>query len=142
MACAARAPLESQSEISSRAVITRILIADDNEVVRSAIHTLIDVKTGFRVCGEAEDGIDAVQKAKNLLPDVVLLDLRMPRINGLEAASIIKRTLPSVRIVLFTMFAGDISETVRTAANIDLVLRKPAGLDSLVESIQGLTQPN
>jgi DNA-binding NarL/FixJ family response regulator len=135
MACAARAPLELKSEMSPRAVVRRILIADDNAVVRSVIHSLIDVKTGFQVCGEAEDGMDAIQKAKDLVPDVVLLDLRMPGVNGLEAASTIKQSLPSVRVVLFTMFAGDISESVRMAANIDLVVKKPKGLDRVLESI-------
>src|SRR3954451_25323650 len=142
MACAARAPLELKSEMSPRAVVRRILIADDNAVVRSVIHSLIDVKTGFQVCGEAEDGMDAIQKAKDLVPDVVLLDLRMPGVNGLEAASIIKQSLATVRVVLFTMFAGDISESVRMAANIDLVVKKPEGLDRLLESIYELDQPN
>jgi len=102
----------------------------------------MEAKTGFEVCGEAASGLDAIQQAKELRPDIVVLDLRMPDMNGLQTAPVIKRALPSVVILLFTMFAAEISETVRTAANIDLVLRKPDGLDSLLNSIQDLIQSN
>jgi two-component system nitrate/nitrite response regulator NarL len=103
---------------------------------------LIEVKKGLEVCGEAENGLDAIQKTKDLLPDLVLLDLRMPVMNGLRAAPIIREALPKVHIVLFTIDGNEISETVRTAAHIDVVLKKPDGLDRLLESIQDLVQPN
>ena len=90
----------------------------------------------MEVCGEAVSGLDAIQQTKDLRPDVVVLDLRMPGLNGLQVAPILKQSLPSVFIVLFTMFENEISETVRTAAKIDLVLRKPDGMDRLLKLIQ------
>jgi two-component system response regulator NreC len=66
------------------------------------------------------------------------LDYRMPRLNGVEAASIIKKELPQVRIVLFTLYEQSISKPTIAAAHIDMVLSKPDGVDSLLESIQAL----
>jgi len=116
--------------------VNRILIADDNPVLRYVLHALIDVNAGLEVCGEAVSGLDAIQQTKDLKPDVVVLDLRMPGMNGLQVAPLLKQSWPSVFIVLFTMFENEISETVRTAAKIDLVLRKPDGMDRLLNSIQ------
>ena len=116
--------------------VNRILIADDNPVLRYVLHALIDVNAGLEVCGEAVSGLDAIQLTKDLKPDVVVLDLRMPGMNGLQVAPLLKQSWPSVFIVLFTMFENEISETVRTAAKIDLVLRKPDGMDRLLNSIQ------
>ena len=63
----------------------------------------MEAKTGFEVCGEAASGLDAIQQAKELRPDIVVLDLRMPDMNGLQTAPVIKRALPSVVILLFTI---------------------------------------
>jgi DNA-binding NarL/FixJ family response regulator len=119
----------------------RILIADDNAVVRAVVRTLIETKLGLEVCGEAVDGLDVIQQAKDLKPDVVLLDFRMPILTGIEAAPIIKGAYPHVRIVLFTMYENEISKTMARGAYIDLVVRKPDGLNTLLESIQDLMEP-
>ena len=119
----------------------RILIADDNAVVRAVVRTLIETKLGLEVCGEAVDGLDVIQQAKDLKPDVVLLDFRMPILTGIEAAPIIKGAYPYVRIVLFTMYENEISKTMARGAYIDLVVRKPDGLNTLLESIQDLMEP-
>jgi DNA-binding NarL/FixJ family response regulator len=119
----------------------RILIADDNAIVRAVVRTLIETKIGLEVCGEAVDGLDVIRQTKDLKPDVVLLDFRMPVLTGIEAAPIIKGAFPQVRIVLFTLYENEISKTMATAAHIDLVVRKPDGLDTLLESIQDLIEP-
>ena len=119
----------------------RILIADDNAVVRAVVRTLIETKLGLEVCGEAVDGLDVIQQAKDLKPDVVLLDFRMPILTGIEAAPIIKGAYPHVRIVLFTMYENEINKTMARGAYIDLVVRKPDGLNTLLESIQDLMEP-
>ena len=129
-------------DVSSPPAVRRILIADDNPVVRSVMCALIEVQAGLQVCGEAVSGADAIQQTKQLKPDLVLLDLRMPGMNGLQVAPLIKQTWPSVFIVLFTMLENEITETVRTAAKIDLVLRKPDGMDNLLKSIQDFVQSN
>ena len=80
-----------------------ILIADDNDIVRTIIRFFLETK-GFEICGEATDGADAIEKAKQLKPDLIVLDVAMPRMNGVEAASVLKRMMPDVPIVWFTMY--------------------------------------
>jgi DNA-binding NarL/FixJ family response regulator len=72
----------------------RILIADDHEVVRRGLRSLLSTRPEWHVCGEAVDGTDAVQKTKALKPDVLVLDVTMPHLNGLEAARLIRRDVP------------------------------------------------
>ncbi len=122
----------------SISVRERILVADDNVIARSVVRALIEAGTDLEVCGEAVDGLNAIQKAKELKPDLVLLDFRRPGLSGVEAASIIRKDLPQARIVLFTLYEQSVSKAMTTAAGIDLVLKKGDGLDGLLESIQDL----
>ncbi len=85
----------------------RILIADDHAVVREGLRALIETEPGMILVGEAADGVDAVRKARAVGPDVVLLDLVMPRKSGIEAIGEIKRAMPSARILVLTSFAED-----------------------------------
>jgi len=85
----------------------RILIADDHAVVREGLRALIEVEPGMELVGEAADGIEAVQKARSLHPDVILLDLVMPRMGGIEAIGEIKAQDPGARILVVTSFAED-----------------------------------
>jgi len=85
----------------------RILIADDHPVVREGLRGLLSLRANFMVVGEAEDGEEVVLKAAELAPDVIILDLEMPRQNGLEAARTILAQNPQARILLLTSFAKD-----------------------------------
>ena len=85
----------------------RILIADDHPVVRRGLTSLINIKSGMELVGEAADGVEAVEKAQSLQPDVILLDLMMPRKDGLEAIKEIKQANPDARILVVTSFAED-----------------------------------
>ncbi|HRW11228.1 MAG TPA: response regulator transcription factor [Caldilineaceae bacterium] len=85
----------------------RILIADDHAVVREGIQSLIAIKPDMQVVGEAKDGFEAASKARALQPDVILLDMLMPRMNGLDAICEIKTYLPDARILILTSFAED-----------------------------------
>ena len=80
----------------------RILIADDNELVRSGVVRLLASKQTWEVCGEATDGESAILKARELLPDVILLDISMPGISGLEAARLLRQQVPGVKILLIS----------------------------------------
>ncbi len=92
----------------------RILVADDVPMVRAGLKSLLETHEGWSVCGEAGDGQDAVQKALDLTPDVVLLDVSMPHLNGLQAAEIIKKYLPSATIYFVTQY--DSLEMARVTA--------------------------
>jgi DNA-binding NarL/FixJ family response regulator len=80
----------------------RILIADDSELMRAGMRSLLPAQSGWIVCGEATDGIDAVEKAVTLKPDVVLVDISMPHLNGLEVARRIHEQVPESEILIVT----------------------------------------
>src|SRR5438445_9102930 len=81
----------------------RILVIDDGDSVRDIIRIFLE-HAGFEVCGEAADGVEAIEQAKKLKPDLIVLDLAMPRMNGAEAASVLSKTMPHVPIVLLTLY--------------------------------------
>jgi NarL family two-component system response regulator LiaR len=85
----------------------RVLIADDHAVVREGLRLLINSEPGMEVVGQAADGVEAVLAARSLQPDVILLDLVMPRKNGIEAISEIRQEKPTARILVLTSFAED-----------------------------------
>lgn len=116
----------------------RILIADDHEVARSGIRALIDGHPGWEVCGEAKDGREAVEQAAATNPDLVLLDIGMPNLNGLEAARQILAANSDVAILILTMHDSDntIREVLRAGAR-GFVLKSDAGKD-LVAAIDAL----
>jgi DNA-binding NarL/FixJ family response regulator len=80
----------------------RILVADDNEVIRNALCAVLEDRSGWVVCGRAVDGADAVQKAGELKPDVILVDVSMPGLNGFEAAARIHEQVPDTEILIVT----------------------------------------
>lgn len=116
----------------------QILIADDGSTVRQVIRTFLETRTGFRVCGEAVDGLDAIEKAKQLKPDLILMDLAMPRMSGAEAATVLRGLMPDVPIVIFTMYDENISKSLITSIGVDAVISKPDGLGNLASCVQNL----
>ena len=116
----------------------RVLIADDSTSVRNVIRSFLRDHQEIEICGEAVDGLDTIQKAQRLKPDLILLDLVMPEINGAVVASILKQKMPNVRIILFTMYSENVSKAFSSAVGIDAVLSKPDGMTHVVESINSL----
>jgi DNA-binding NarL/FixJ family response regulator len=80
----------------------RILIADDNEPIRRAVTAILLADSDCEVCGEAVDGSDVLKKARELLSDVILLDISMPGQNGLEAARLLRQELPQLKIIIIS----------------------------------------
>ena len=115
-----------------------ILIADDSATARKAIRAYLNQRN-FEVCGEAIDGVDALEKATELEPALVLLDLRMPRMNGVEAASVLRGRMPNVRIVLLTLYDEVLScQSIMSAIGFDAIISKPDGFGRLAECVRGL----
>ena len=85
----------------------RVLLAEDHTIVRKGLRSLLDGEAGIEVVGEAEDGRAAVEQAIQLRPDVVLMDIAMPGLNGLEATRQLKRQFPEVKVLVLTMYANE-----------------------------------
>jgi DNA-binding NarL/FixJ family response regulator len=113
----------------------RVLIVDDSPAVRSALRLLLESTGQFLVCGEAVDGIDCVEKSKQLRPDVVVLDLSMPRMNGAEAASALHGLNPRMKIVLFSLYSELIGHQLASAIGVDAVVSKRDGIERLIQLI-------
>jgi len=119
----------------------QLLIADDSYLVRETIKNVLAGRTDIVVCGEASNGLEAVEKAKTLKPDLILLDLAMPEMNGAETASVLKMTVPGVRIILFTMYSENVGSCLTSAVGIDAVLSKPDGMTALLSAIEAALTP-
>jgi DNA-binding NarL/FixJ family response regulator len=117
----------------------RILIADDHDVARRGIRAMLESREGWQVCAEAKDGREAVELANTMNPDLILLDIGMPNLNGLEAARQILATSPKAVILVLTMHDTDhvVREVLRAGAR-GFLLKSDAGRDlmSAVEALQ------
>jgi DNA-binding NarL/FixJ family response regulator len=117
----------------------RILIADDHEVVRQGVRTILEGQAGWVVCGEASTGRDAVTKAVDLQPDIVVLDISMPELNGLEATRQIRRVVPAKILILTVHESDQVVTEVLDAGAHGYVLKADAGR-TLVEAIRALLE--
>jgi len=117
----------------------RILVADDHEIVRRGLCSLLQKHEGWEICGEAGDGRDAVEKAKQLKPDVVILDVGMPNLNGLDATRQLMQYDPNFKVIVLTITDSDqvIREALDSGAR-GFVLKSDAARDlvSAVEALQ------
>jgi DNA-binding NarL/FixJ family response regulator len=119
----------------------RILIADDSPRIRESLRTFLMAQPGMEICGEAADGVDAVETARDLQPDLIVLDFSMPRMNGLEAGGkILREVLPQVPLILFTMHKNDVMLREANAAGFKAVVSKVDGGEILVAEIQRIAK--
>lgn len=107
------------------------LIVDDNPAVRQALRRFIEAGRRLEVCGEAEDGMDAVRRADELQPDLILMDLSMPKMDGSQAAFVIRQTHPTTRIVIFTLYPDVVGSSIAKSLGVDLVIDKSEGAAGL-----------
>ena len=115
-----------------------ILIVDDSPEVCRIVKTFLERDVSFQICGEAGNGLEAIKKAEELRPDLILLDLKMPGLNGIEVANVLKRVLPKAQIVLFSAYTDSLGgTTLASAAGIDLIVEK-GSLADMVKSLKML----
>ena len=134
-------PKNAKSDIDKPNPTPTLLICDDNPNIRYLLRSFVETRTPFEVCGEAIHGIDAIEKAKQLQPDLILLDLSMPVMTGAEAAVILKREVPRMKIILFSMHVDDVAKSLGTAIGVDLMLSKSDSINNLVDHLHALLTP-
>jgi DNA-binding NarL/FixJ family response regulator len=116
----------------------KVLLVDDNAIMRNAVRPLFDSHPKFVVCGEAEHGREAIEKAPSLRPDLIVLDISMPEMNGLEAAPLLIKILPNVWLILFT--THDFPELYQLArsAGVHAVVQKSRAVTHLIAQAEAL----
>lgn len=118
-----------------------ILICDDNPNIRHLLRVFVESQTPFKICGEAGHGTEAIEKARHLQPDLILLDFSMPAMTGADAATIIKKMMPRTKIILFSMHFDYVPRSLASDAGVDLTLSKIDGITKLGEHLRTLLAP-
>jgi DNA-binding NarL/FixJ family response regulator len=119
-----RAHLPLWLTILSQALPKTVLIVDDSIFVRDALREIFARETDFAVCGEAENGKVAIEKALEFRPDLIVLDLSMPVMNGFDAARILKRQMPTVLLIMYSAFGDKVAERQARLIGISEVVSK------------------
>jgi|ERR1700732_243180 CheY-like chemotaxis protein len=112
-----------------------ILVADDNPAIRKALCEMFEVEEDYDICAEATNGEEAIALAKKHKPDLIILDLSMPIMNGLDAARELKRILPQIPIILFTVHAAKVRQTKDLP--VDRIVEKTGG-PNLINHVRSL----
>ena len=130
---------DDYEQISRRDVI-RVLIADDQALFRRGLYVVLGTEDGIEVVGEAENGEEAVAKAEETAPDVVLMDVRMPKVSGIEAAQQIREISPTTKILMLTVSdeEDDLYEAIKAGANGYLL--KEISVEEVAEAIRAVVQ--
>jgi DNA-binding NarL/FixJ family response regulator len=115
----------------------KILIVDDHAEVLRVLRTSLE-HHGYIVCGEAENGIDAIARAVATRPDLVILDVAMPGLNGIEVASALQRLLPDVPIILHTIYGDHVGKSFAGAFGIRAIVAKTDGVNKLIECVHSV----
>ena len=114
-------------------MVKSVLIADDQEIIRKALCDLFASQRDFDVCGDAENGLEAIEMAQVLRPDLILLGLSMPMMNGMEAACELKRLMPMVPIIVFSEYSDVFSEREARSRGISGIVSKTEHLSVLLD---------
>jgi len=118
-----------------------VLIADDSIFIRQALCNIFDREEDFNVCGEAENGREAVDKARELHPDLILLDLSMPVMNGLDATRVLKRVMPKVPVIMFSMYSDSCTEKEARSAGVSALVSKFEHISVLLGKARSSLEP-
>ena len=115
-----------------------VLIVDDNAFIRQALCELFERESDFEVCGEAENGKQAIEEAQRLRPDLIVLDLSMPVMNGFDAARVLKRLMPTVLLIMYSAFGDRVAEHQARLIGISEVVSKSEHASVLIHKARGL----
>jgi DNA-binding NarL/FixJ family response regulator len=118
----------------------RVLVADDNASMRKIIRSFLEQLPYVEICAVATNGTEAVDAARAMEPDLLILDVVMPELSGVEVASVVKKTLPRAKVILFTMYGDAVGKTLAKSAGVDIVLAKTTGLAALSEKINSVLE--
>lgn len=129
--------MEIESDPKKRGVGKTVLVVDDSATIRRMLAAAF-LSDGFKTCVEAENGKEGIEAARQIRPDVIILDLSMPFMNGLEAASKLRQILPKTPIILFSLYGDSVSKTQASQAGVSLVLLKTAPLPTLIDKAHEL----
>ena len=121
-------------------MMPRILIVDDSLLIRNIVRDCFEAVPGWQVCGEAGNGKEGIEKAQEVHPSLIVLDLSMPVMNGLDAAKALHRLMPAVPVIMFTSFITHHLEKEALAAGVSRVMNKEEPLTNLVTAAQSLTR--
>ena len=131
---------DAGSALNSASV--RIVIADDHEIFRRGLRSLLESHSDWEVCGEAVNGQEAIEKVKQLKPDVVVLDVTMPHVNGLEAAREIRRIVPESKVVILSQHEPALMKQSALAAGAGAYVTKSEVSRELMIAIETITASN
>jgi len=120
--------------------VTKILIVDDHPVVREGIGAMLKRESDFKIVGEAANGQEAIDKARELSPDVILMDLRMPEVDGVEAITRIKADMPDIKFIILTTYSDDEYIFRGIAAGARAYLLKDAPREELFKAIRAVSR--
>lgn len=115
-----------------------VLIVDDNAFLRRGLCELFKQEADFEVCGEAENGKEAIAKAQELHPDLIVLDLSMPVMNGFDAARVLKRLMPTVPLIMYSAFGDNVAEHQARLIGISEVVSKSEHASVLINKARSL----
>ncbi|HZW94669.1 MAG TPA: response regulator transcription factor [Candidatus Eremiobacteraceae bacterium] len=115
-----------------------VLIVDDSAFIRHALYELFRQEADFEVCGEAENGKEGIDKAQELRPDLIVLDLSMPVMNGFDAARVLKRLMPAVPLILYSAFGDKLAEYQARLIGISEIVSKSERPSALIHKARGL----
>ena len=122
-----------------KSATVRIVIADDHEIFRRGLRSLLESHSHWEVCGEAVNGQEAIDKVRELKPDVVVLDVTMPRVNGLEAAREIRRVVPDSKVVILSQHEPALMKPSALAAGAGAYVTKSEVSRELMTAIEAIT---
>ncbi len=118
-----------------------VLVVDDNAAIRHALCRALTSESDFDVCGEAQNGREAIEKAEALHPDLIVMDLSMPVMNGIDAARALKTSMPTVPLIMFSEYSDVFSEKEARSAGVSALVSKSEHVSVLIDKARALLYP-